>query len=30
MTNAAAKTGERVTFDAKNQEVLAGGKVFKY
>lgn len=30
MTNAAARTGEKVTFDEKNQEVLAGGKVFKY
>ena len=30
MTNAAARTGEKVTFDAKTQEVMAGGKVFKY
>jgi predicted dehydrogenase len=30
MTNAAAKTGTKVTFDEKNQDVLAGGKVFKY
>lgn len=30
MTNAAARTGTRVTFDEKNQEVLAGGKPFKY
>ncbi|MBK1816947.1 Gfo/Idh/MocA family oxidoreductase [Luteolibacter yonseiensis] len=30
MANAAARTGERVTFDEKAQEVLAGGKVFKY
>lgn len=30
MTNAAARTGERVTFDEKNQEVLAGGKIFTY
>jgi predicted dehydrogenase len=30
MTNAAAKTGEKVTFDEKTQEVMAGGKVFKY
>lgn len=30
MTNAAARTGQKVTFDEKNQEVLAGGKVFKY
>ena len=28
MANAAARTGERVTFDEKNQEVMAGGKVF--
>ena len=28
MANAAARTGERVTFDEKRQEVLAGGKVF--
>ena len=28
MANAAARTGARVTFDTKNQEVLAGGKVF--
>lgn len=30
MTNAAARTGEKVTFDAKKRQVLAGGKVFKY
>ena len=30
MTTAALRTGEYVTFDEKNQEVLAGGKVFKY
>jgi predicted dehydrogenase len=30
MTNAAARTGEKVTFDEKRQEVMAGGKVFKY
>lgn len=30
MSNAAWRTGERVTFDSKRQEVLAGGKVFKY
>lgn len=30
MTTAALRTGEFVTFDEKNQEVLAGGKVFKY
>lgn len=28
MANAAARTGERVTFDEKTQEVTAGGKVF--
>lgn len=28
MTNAAYRTKERVTFDAKTQEVMAGGKVF--
>jgi predicted dehydrogenase len=30
MTNAAAHTGVKVTFDEKTQEVMAGGKVFKY
>ncbi|HUQ65146.1 MAG TPA: hypothetical protein VM101_03275, partial [Flavitalea sp.] len=30
MTNAAAHTGEKVTFDEKRQEVMAGGKVFRY
>ncbi len=30
MTNAALRTGIRATFDEKKQEVLAGGKVFKY
>jgi len=30
MTNAAARTGGKVTFDEKTQEVMAGGKVFKY
>ena len=30
MTNAACKTGMKVTFDEKTQEVMAGGKVFKY
>jgi predicted dehydrogenase len=29
MTNAAAITGEKVTFDETAQEVMAGGKVFK-
>ena len=28
MANAAARTGERVTFDEKTQEVMAGGKVW--
>ncbi len=28
MANAAARTGEHVTFDRKTQEVMAGGKVF--
>lgn len=30
MANAAQRTGQRVTFDEKNQEVMAGGKAFKY
>ncbi len=30
MSNAAYRTGQRVTFDEKTQEVMAGGKVFKY
>jgi len=30
MTNAAVHTGAKVTFDEKNQEVMAEGKVFKY
>lgn len=30
MTTAALRTGEFVTFDPKLQEVMAGGKVFKY
>jgi len=30
MANAAYRTGLRVTYDAKRQEVLAGGKPFKY
>jgi hypothetical protein len=30
MTNAAIRTGEKATFDEKTQEVMAGGKVFKY
>ncbi len=30
MTNAAVHTGEKATFNKKTQEVMAGGKVFKY
>lgn len=30
MANAAFRTGMRTTFDEKTQEVMAGGKVFKY
>lgn len=30
MSNAAFRTGQKVTFDEKTQEVMAGGKVFKY
>lgn len=30
MANAAYRTGERVTFDEKTQEVMAGGNIFKY
>lgn len=30
MTNAALRTGEFITFDEERQEILAGGKVFKY
>jgi predicted dehydrogenase len=30
MANAASHTGEKVTFDTRTQEVMAGGKVFKY
>jgi predicted dehydrogenase len=30
MANAAYRTGERVTFDERTQEVMAGGKIFKY
>jgi hypothetical protein len=30
MANAAYRTGEKVTFDEQTQEVMAGGKVFKY
>jgi predicted dehydrogenase len=30
MVNAAVQTGMKATFDEKTQEVMAGGKVFKY
>ena len=30
MSNAAYRTGEKVTFDEKTQEVMAGTKIFKY
>lgn len=30
MTNAAIHTGEKATFNETNQQVMAGGKVFKY
>jgi predicted dehydrogenase len=30
MTNAAARTGTKATFDEKKQEVMAGDKIFKY
>ena len=30
MTTAASRTGEKATFDDAKQEVIAGGKVFKY
>lgn len=30
MTTAASRTGEKATFDEAKQEVMAGGKVFKY
>ncbi len=30
MSNAAYRTGLKVTFDEKTQEVMAGGKIFKY
>lgn len=30
MTNAAVRTGQKATFDEQKQEVMAGGKVFKY
>lgn len=30
MCNAAVRTGEKATFDEKDQEVICGGKIFKY
>lgn len=30
MTNAAARTGEKIFFDEKQKQVMAGGKIFKY
>ncbi|NOT76376.1 MAG: Gfo/Idh/MocA family oxidoreductase [Cyclobacteriaceae bacterium] len=30
MTTAASRTGEKATFDESKQEVMAGGKIFKY
>jgi hypothetical protein len=30
MTNAAARTGAKVTFDEKTQEVMDNGKPFQY
>ena len=30
MTTAASRTGQKATFDPKTQEVMVGGKVFKY
>ncbi len=30
MTTAASRTGQKATFDEKTQEVMVGGKVFKY
>ena len=30
MTNAAVHTGQKATFDEKTQQVMAGGKIFKY
>jgi hypothetical protein len=30
MTTAAARTGGKATFDAKTQQVMVNGKVFKY
>jgi hypothetical protein len=30
MTTAAARTGDKATFNETTQEVMAGGKIFKY
>jgi predicted dehydrogenase len=30
MTNAAVRTGQKATFDSTTQQVMAGGKIFKY
>jgi hypothetical protein len=30
MTNAAVRSGQKAIFDEKIQQVIAGGKVFKY
>jgi hypothetical protein len=30
MTTAALRTGQKAMFDEKTQQVMAGGKVFKY
>jgi hypothetical protein len=30
MVTAALRTGQRATFDEKQKQVIAGGKVFKY
>ncbi len=30
MTNAAVRTGQKVIFDEKTQDVMAGGRIFKY
>jgi hypothetical protein len=30
MTTAASRTGFKATFDEKTQEVMAGGKIFRY
>jgi hypothetical protein len=30
MTNAAVHTGQKATFDERTQEVMVGGKAFKF